>query len=167
MVRMWVDRESFRPVLGEAVRLDVADTRHLNRLYELGVTSWLPAEAVASGVYYGVRRGTRLVAAAGTHVISRRYGLAAVGNVFTQREMRGQGFAKMVTSAVTAELLETCPQVVLNVRADNPPALAAYRALGYREHVRFEERLVHRLTSVWDSILWPVKRYLPALRRTG
>ncbi len=167
MVRMWVDRDSFRPVVGEAVRLDVADTRHLNRLYELGVSSWLPAEAVAAGVYYGIRRGTRLVAAAGTHVISPRFGLAAVGNVFTQREMRGQGFAKMVTSAVTAELLETCPQVVLNVRADNPPALAAYRALGYREHTRFEERLVHRLTSVWDSILWPVRRYLPALRRTG
>ena len=31
-----------------------------------------------------------------------------------------------------------CPEI--NVRADNPPALAAYRRLGYVEHVRFEER---------------------------
>ena len=56
---------------------------------------------------------------------------------------------------MTAELLRFCPEVVLNVRSDNPPALAAYRALGYREHVRFEERLVHRRGSLWDSIVWP------------
>ena len=48
---------------------------------------------------------------------------------------------------------------MLNVRADNPPALAAYRALGYREHVRFEERLVHRRGSLWDSIVGPIRQY--------
>jgi len=126
---MAVDRSTFRPVLGDAVRLDAADTRHLNRLYELGLTSWLPTESVANGVYYGVRRGTRLLAAAGTHVISPTYGIAAVGNVYTNRDHRGQGLAKVVTSAVTAELLSMVDDVVLNVRIDNPPALAAYRAL--------------------------------------
>jgi ribosomal protein S18 acetylase RimI-like enzyme len=160
MVRMHVDRESFRPVLGDAVRLDAGDTRHLTRLYELGLTAALPSEAVAGGVYFGVRRGTRLIAAAGTHVISPMYGVAAVGNVFTHREYRGQGLAKVVTSAVTAELLRTVDDVVLNVRADNPPALAAYRALGYREHTHFEERLVHRRSSLWDSIVVPIRQYL-------
>ena len=58
-------------------------------------------------------------------------------------------------------------EVVLNVRADNPPALAAYRALGYREHTNFEERLVRRRGSLWDSIVWPIRRYLPDLRRNG
>ena len=33
----------------------------------------------------GIRRGTRLIAAAGTHVISPQWGVAAVGNVFTHR----------------------------------------------------------------------------------
>jgi predicted GNAT family acetyltransferase len=160
MVRMVVDRDTFRPVVGDAVRLDVGDTKHLNRLYELGLTAWLPPEAVAAGVYYGVRRGTRLIAAAGTHVISATYGLAAVGNVFTHREHRGQGYAKIVTSAVTAELLRMLPEVVLNVRADNPPALAAYRALGYREHTHFEERLVNRRGSLWDSIVTPIRQVL-------
>jgi ribosomal protein S18 acetylase RimI-like enzyme len=160
MVRMHVDRETFRPVVGEAVRLDAGDTRHLTRLYELGLTAALPSEAVSSGVYYGVRRGARLIAAAGTHVISPMYGVAAVGNVFTHREYRGQGLAKVVTSAVTADLLETVEDVVLNVRADNPPALAAYRALGYREHTHFEERLVHRRNSLWDSIVAPIRHHL-------
>jgi GNAT superfamily N-acetyltransferase len=167
MVRMHVDRETFRPVLGDAVRLDAADARHLTRLYELGLTASLPSEAVASGVYYGVRRGTRLIAAAGTHVISPMFGVAAVGNVFTHREHRRQGLAKVVTSAVTTELLRTVDDVVLNVRADNPPALAAYRALGYREHTHFEERLVHRRSSLWDSIVEPIRRYLTDHRRTA
>jgi ribosomal protein S18 acetylase RimI-like enzyme len=167
MVRMAVGRDSFRPVPGEAVRLDRGDTRHLNRLYGLGVAANLPEAAVAAGTYYGVRRGTRLIAAAGTHVISRQYGVAAVGNVFTHREYRGQGFAKVVTSAVTAELLEDCDTVVLNVRADNPPALAAYRTLGYREHSQFDERLAHRETSLWDSIVEPIRAFVSDLRRDG
>jgi predicted GNAT family acetyltransferase len=62
---------------------------------------------------------------------------------------------------VTQELLRTCDQVVLNVRSDNPPALAAYLALGYREHIRFEERLGHRRSSTWDSIVAPLRRFLP------
>ena len=158
MVRMWVDRASFRPVPGVAVRLLPAETGDLNRLYNLGFGSWLPADSVANGVYYGVRVGGRLVAAAGTHVVSRDARLAAVGNVMTQRDYRGRGYAKVTTSAVTQELLQTCDHVILNVRSDNPPALAAYRALGYREHLRFEERLVHRRGGVWDSIVAPLRR---------
>jgi ribosomal protein S18 acetylase RimI-like enzyme len=167
MVRMAVDRASFVPVVGDTARLDQGDTQHLNRLYRLGITSYLPQPAVASGIYYGVRRGTRLIAAAGTHVISRQWGIAAVGNVYTDRDYRGQGLAKVVTSAVTAELLRDVDTVVLNVRADNPPALAVYAALGYRPHVEFEERLVHRQTSLWDSIVAPVRAYLNDLRRNG
>jgi ribosomal protein S18 acetylase RimI-like enzyme len=167
MVRMVVGREGFRPVLGEAVRLDQGDTGHLNRLYQLGFNAYLPEKAVDAGIYYGIRRGTRLIAAAGTHVVSPQWGVAAVGNVYTDREYRGQGLAKIVTSAVTADLLRDCETVVLNVRADNPPALAAYRALGYREYTEFEERLVHRETSLWDSIVGPVRALVSDFRRNG
>ena len=59
---------------------------------------------------------------------------------------------------MTAELLRSCDQVVLNVRADNPPALQAYRRLGYAEHVRFEERLAHRIGSPWADLTAPLRR---------
>ncbi len=167
MVRMVVERSEFKPLVGEAVRLDQGDTRHLNRLYQLGFNAYLPEEAVGSGIYYGVRRGTRLIAAAGTHVISPQLGIGAVGNVYTHREYRGQGLGKVVTSAVTAELFRSCQTVVLNVRADNPPALAVYRALGYHEATEFEERLIHRETSLWDSIVGPVRALVSDLRRNG
>jgi ribosomal protein S18 acetylase RimI-like enzyme len=160
MVRMWVDRTSFRPVSGLALRLLPGEIGDLNRLYGLGFTSWLPAEAIAAGVYYGVRFGGRLVAAAGTHVVSHSARLAAVGNVMTHIDHRGRGYAKLTTSAVTQELLRTCDQVVLNVRSDNPPAIAAYRALGYREHCRFEERLARRRGTAWDSIVGQLRSLL-------
>lgn len=144
MVRMWVDRPSFRPFPGEVRRILPIEAGDLNRLYQLGFTAWLPSSALTEGVYYGIWVSGRLVAAAGTHVISREARLGVVGNVLTHVDFRGRGYATAVTGAVTAELLRTCDQVTLNVRSDNPPALAAYRRLGYREHVRFEERLVHR-----------------------
>jgi predicted GNAT family acetyltransferase len=158
-----VDRSTFQPAPGPTARLLPAEIGDLNRLYNLGFTAWLPAAAIVHGVYYGIRIGGRLVAAAGTHVISPDARLAAVGNVMTHRDYRGRGYAKVTTSAVTQELLRSCEQVVLNVRSDNPPALAAYRRLGYREHVRFDERLVHRRSAAWDSIVSPLRRlFLPA-----
>src|SRR3990170_2301737 len=60
----------YRVAPGATARLLPSEIGDLNRLYNLGFTSWLPAEAVAQGVYYGIRVGGRLVAAAGTHVIS-------------------------------------------------------------------------------------------------
>jgi GNAT superfamily N-acetyltransferase len=161
MVRMWVDRATFQPEPGVVFRVLPSEIGDLNRLYNLGFTAWLPSEAVSNGVYYGIRIGGRLVAAAGTHVVSLDARLAVVGNVMTHPDFRNRGFAKQVTSAVTQELLRSCDQVVLNVRSDNPPALAAYAALGYREHIRFEERLAHRRISSWDSIIAPLRRFFP------
>jgi ribosomal protein S18 acetylase RimI-like enzyme len=158
MLRMWVDRASFRPHPGLTSRLLPAESGDLNRLYDMGFASWLPPSAVAEGVYHGVRIRGLLVAAAGTHVVSREARLAVVGNVLTHRDYRGRGLAKTTTSAVTQELLRTCDQVVLNVRADNVSAIAAYRALGYEEYARFEERLAHRRGSPWDGMMAPLRR---------
>jgi RimJ/RimL family protein N-acetyltransferase len=163
MVRMWVDRASFRPYPADVARLLPVEVGDLNRLYQLGFTAWLPSSAIAEGVYYGIRIEERLVAAAGTHVISPEARLGVVGNVLTHTDFRGRGYATAVTGAVTADLLRICDQVVLNVRSDNPPALQAYRKLGYREHVRFEERLAHRVEAgggLVRALTAPVRRLL-------
>jgi ribosomal protein S18 acetylase RimI-like enzyme len=158
MVRMWVDRAHFRPYPATVQRLLPVEIGDLNRLYQLGFAAWLPSAAIADGVYYGMRVNGQLVAAAGTHVVSHTARLAVVGNVLTHVDYRGRGFATAVTGAVTADLLRSCDEVVLNVRSDNPPALNAYRRLGYAEHVRFEERLVHRLGSPWPDFVTPFRR---------
>ena len=164
MVRMWVDRTTFQPTTAQVERLLPVDAHELNRLYRLGFAAWLPSSAITEGVYYGIRVNGRLVAAAGTHVIGREAGLAVVGNVLTHVDHRGRGYAKAVTSAVTAELLRSCDQVVLNVRADNPPAIAAYRHLGYRDHCRFEERLARRTSPSWPDIMAPLRRLFASRR---
>ena len=166
MVRMWVDRDRFKPYPADVRRLLPSEIGELNRLYQLGFASWLPSSAIAEGVYFGMRAGGKLIAAAGTHVISRQARLAVVGNVLTHAEHRGRGYATAVTGAVTAELLETCDQVVLNVRADNPPALQAYRRLGYAEHLRFEERLVHRIATPWPDFAGPLRRLFSSRKET-
>ena len=161
MVRMWVDRSTFRArPAPDARRLLPVDIGDLNRLYQLGFASWLPSSSIAEGVYYGLRVGGRLVSAAGTHVTSPDARLAVVGNVLTTAEHRGRGYATAVTGAVTADLLRSCDQVVLNVRADNPPAIQAYRKLGYQEHVRFEERLAHRTGTPLAGLAEPIRRWL-------
>jgi ribosomal protein S18 acetylase RimI-like enzyme len=165
MVRMWVDRTTFVPLASPVERILPVEVGDLNHLYGLGFSAWIPSAAVAEGVYFGIRVNGRLVAAAGTHVVSRQAGLAVVGNVLTHAEHRGRGYAKATTSAVTNELLRYCDQVVLNVRADNPPAIAAYRYLGYEEHCRFEERLARRSTPAWPNLAAPIRRLFSGWRQ--
>ena len=158
MIRMTVDRSRFQPAPASVERLLPVEAGELNRLYQLGFAAWLSSNTISEGVYFGIRVNGRLVSAAGTHVISREARLAVVGNVLTHAGHRGRGYATAVTSAVTAELLRYCDDVVLNVRADNPPAIQAYRKLGYPEHCRFEERLVRRTGSPWSGLTAPLRR---------
>jgi len=152
MLRMVVDRDTFTRFAGPAERLTALDIDDLNRLYQLGMRASFPGSVLDDGVYYGVRVRGRLVSAAGTHAINAREEIAVVGNVMTHVDFRGHDFAKMVTSAVTAELLERVTDVALNVHADNDPAVAAYTRLGYRTHVQLIERLARRRHGGWGLI---------------
>ncbi len=156
MLRMVVDRDSFVPFAGTAERLAPADIDDLNRLYQLGFSTGFPTSVLEDGIYFGVRVRGRLVSAAGTHVINPREGIGVVGNVMTHADFRGHDFAKMVTAAVTAELLQRLPDVALNVHADNDPAIAAYTRLGYRVHCHLVERLGRRRSGGW-GIMRPIR----------
>ena len=157
MLRMVVDRGAFAPFAGPAERLTAVDIEDLNRLYQLGFRAGFPPSVLDEGIYYGVRVRGRLVSAAGTHALNRHEGIAVVGNVMTHVDFRGHDFAKMVTSAVPAALLDAVPDVALNVHADNDPAVAAYSRLGYRTHCRLVERLVHRRASGGWGLMRPIR----------
>jgi GNAT superfamily N-acetyltransferase len=156
MLRMVVDRRTFTPFAGPAERLTALDVDDLNRLYQLGYRAGFPPSVVEDGVYYGVRVRGRLVSAAGTHAINPREEIAVVGNVMTHVDFRGHDFAKMVTSAVTGELLDRATDVALNVHADNDPAVAAYARLGYRTHCELIERLARRRAGGW-GLMRPIR----------
>lgn len=156
LLRMVVDAGTFVATAGAAQRLDAGDIDDLNRLYQLGFRAGFAQAILEDAVYYGIRIRGRLVSAAGTHVINRREGIAVVGNVMTHADFRGHGFAKMVTGAVTTDLLEQVPDVALNVHADNGPAIAAYSRLGYREYCRLTERLGRRRSGGW-GLMRPIR----------
>jgi ribosomal protein S18 acetylase RimI-like enzyme len=156
LLRMVVDAQTFVPTAGAALRLTADDIDDLNRLYQLGFRAGFAQAILDDAVYYGVRIRGRLVSAAGTHVINRREGIAVVGNVMTHADYRGHGFARMVTGAVTADLLEQVPDVALNVHADNGSAIAAYSRLGYREYRRLTERLGRRRSGGW-GLMRPIR----------
>ncbi|HUH17247.1 MAG TPA: GNAT family N-acetyltransferase [Methylomirabilota bacterium] len=156
MLRMVVDRDTFLPFAGPAERLTALDVDELNRLYQLGFRAGFPPSVVEEGVYYGVRARGRLVSAAGTHALNPREGIAVVGNVMTHVDFRGHDFAKVVTSAVTSELLDRVTDVALNVHADNEPAVTAYDRLGYRTHCQLIERLARRRAGGW-GLMRPIR----------
>lgn len=135
MIRMGVLRGGFRPVNdARTVRLTGLDIRKINSLYSTdGTSAYYVPEHIDAGVYRGLVMDGRLVAVAGTHVVSKQERVAVVGNVFTHPAYRGRGFGTAVTGAVTEALFEGCDHVVLTVDPVNRPAVAAYQKLGYQE----------------------------------
>lgn len=131
LMRMAVDRERFQPVTGAARRMRSNDVADLNRLYRTESGANFAPYHLTEGVYYGVWEDNQLVSVAGTQMVSWTHGTAIVANVLTHPRYRGRGYATVVTSAVTAELLERCHDVVLNVDPTNTPAVRAYVRLGY------------------------------------
>ena len=81
--------------------------------------------------YYGIRHSGELISAAGVHVYSRRYKVAALGNITTHPKYRGKGYGTTVTARVCQSLLCDIDHIGLNVKADNTSAIKSYKKLGF------------------------------------
>ncbi|MEZ4596537.1 MAG: hypothetical protein R3C32_06655 [Chloroflexota bacterium] len=155
MVRMWVDRSTFRPAAPSALRLVPADVGDLNRLYDFGLGSWLPSESVANGVYYGIRVNGQRVWRRRDPCHQSCDGLAAVGNVLTDRNYRGRGFAKVGRARSPRTCCASATRWSSTSASTTPRRSARIAPWAIRSTLRFEERLVSRRGSVWDSIPGP------------
>ncbi len=141
MFRMVLAPEDFRPVDGPAVRLGQGHVHRLQELYRRGGDVAFAPYQIDQGVFYGVEMDSRLVATAGTHLVSRTYGLGIVGNVYTHPSYRNLGYGTVCTSAVVEELLAQSLEVVLSVQQENEPAIKIYQRLGFRIYCPFLEAL--------------------------
>jgi GNAT superfamily N-acetyltransferase len=146
MWRMALHPDRFRAVSGPCVRLGPGDAGALAELYAYGGGGAFSPAQLAQGVFYGVRKADgglaedRIVAVAGTHLVSEAYGVAAVGNVFTHPDHRGRGYATITTRAVVAELLARgIHDVILNVSQANAAAQRVYEKLGFARGGAFYE----------------------------
>jgi predicted GNAT family acetyltransferase len=92
------------------------------------------------GVNVGAFHNGELVAVSRTHALSRRFGLAAVGGVFTHPDHRGHGLAAATTTLLVEELARLdIRDVQLNVKQENPAAIKRYTKIGFRISGRFLE----------------------------
>jgi RimJ/RimL family protein N-acetyltransferase len=128
------------------VRLSRWDLHDLDRLYrESYLGNWFDPRMLETGQYFGLRVEDRLVSAAGVHVYSEHYRVAAIGNVVTHPAHRNQGYAGRVTARLCHSLVEKVEHVGLHVKADNEAALACYRHLGFEIIASFGEFMVERI----------------------
>ncbi len=135
-----VDRSKIPPRESEVADLGLDDLAELQALYatEPGAAFFMP-HMLADETFVGVRHEGRLVAAAGTHVVSVEHGVAAIGAVYTHPDHRGRGLGAAVTAAVVHRLGERVEVIGLNAAEDNAAALVIYDRLGFEAIWRYEE----------------------------
>lgn len=151
MWRMVLDPVRFHAVpLNGIVQLGSADVPALQRLYADGDASgeapdfFFPS-MLDDAVFFGVRDGNELIAAAGTHLVAPLESVAAVGNIYTRRDRRGRGLGTAVTAAVTAELRRRGVRTIgLNVNQRNATAIGLYERLGFVRYCAFVEGVATR-----------------------
>ena len=146
MWKMGLDASEFRPVASDGVRrLTMSDVPDLLALYTFGGGDAFQPKEIESGVFFGLRQNGRLVAVAGTHVVSKSGRIAALGNVMTHPHHRGQGLATIATCAVCAALIEQGIETIgLSVARANASAIRVYEKLGFTKHVPFHEGMAVR-----------------------
>lgn len=129
----------------QVVRLTENDLDEIAVLYEEGYpNNWFNARMLQTKQYFGLRLMNRLVSAAGIHVYSEKYKVAALGNIVTRPDYRGKGFGKAVTARLCQSLTEHVDNIGLNVKADNVPAVALYEKLGFEIVGEYYEIMVLR-----------------------
>lgn len=91
------------------------------------------------GIYFGIKKDSKLVAMAGTHNVAFAYNIATVGNVVTHKDYCKRGYAQESLKAVINKLSGNCNQIIIKVQRDNKPALALYAKLGFEYHQKYFE----------------------------
>lgn len=136
-------RDPSRCAAADTSGVEPLSAGHLDELHALYAAAypgnWFDPRMLETGQYFGLRAGGRLVSAAGVHVYSPALRVAALGNVATHPAARRRGFAARVTARLCLSLLEQVDHVGLNVKADNPAALACYERLGFARVAAYEE----------------------------
>ena len=127
----------------EVIPLTPDDQTELEILYQESYPgNWFNPRMLETGYYFGIRRHGKIICAAGVHVYSPTYGVAALGNITTHPDYRGQGLGTRVTARLCQNLKRSVKHIGLNVRADNKPAISSYKKLGFEIISAYEENML-------------------------
>lgn len=125
-----------RPAAVETSRVEHLTVGNLDEVQSLyrasSPANWFVPRMLETGCYYGVRDRGALVSVAGVHICSKRYDVAALGNIATHPDYRSSGFATAVAAKLCQGLLrDGIEHIGLNVKVDNGAAIACYEKIGF------------------------------------
>lgn len=121
--------------------LGIQNLAEIQALYEASYPgNWFDPRMLETGQYVGLRdENNSLISIAGIHVYSPAYKVAALGNITTRPDKRGQGLGTLVTAGLCKILLQTVNAIGLNVKADNQAAIHAYEKIGFEKVAVYHE----------------------------
>lgn len=128
--------------LDELFALSEADAQEMLALAELTKPGPFAIRTHRMGRFIGVRREGRLVAMAGERLRPR--GFTEVSGVCAHPDVRGQGLARRLTALVVEQILARGETPFLHTWADNAPAIALYRTLGFELRAEMKVLVVKR-----------------------
>ncbi len=129
----------------EVCSLSESDLEDIETLYkESYPENWFDPSMLKTGKYFGVRKNDKLVSIAGIHVFSERYQVAALGNITTHPEWRGEGLGMQATAKVCQSLNGLVKTTGLNVKTNNFSAIRCYQKLGFEKSFDFKEYVFFR-----------------------
>ncbi|MFT3885189.1 MAG: GNAT family N-acetyltransferase [Flavobacteriales bacterium] len=127
-------------------RLTPADLPALRALFAVAYPhNWFDERMLRTGRYFGLFSEGDLVGAAGVHVYSEAYKVAALGNITTHPEHRRQGIASKLTQALCHDLRGKVDVIGLNVRANNVHAIQCYKRIGFEVIADYDECYVENV----------------------
>jgi len=124
-------------------RLSSADLQIIQDFYSIAYPhNWFDRRMLATKKYFGYFRDGKLAGISGIHVYSKKYNVAALGNIATHPDFRGQQIGFKLTSKLCFNLSEKISLIGLNVRSDNEFALKCYHKTGFEIVGEYEECLI-------------------------
>jgi RimJ/RimL family protein N-acetyltransferase len=124
----------------EVFQLRHEDENDIRNLYKISYpNNWFNSRMIETCQYFGIKKDNKLISIAGVHVYSKKYRVAALGNITTHPEYRNRGLAKIVVSKLCKNLLKNVDHIGLNVHKDNLYAIKCYKDLGFTIIGEYEE----------------------------
>lgn len=105
-------------------------------------SNWFDHRMLEIMPFKGAVMNHQLVSIAGIHAFSKPFNVAALGNITTHPDFRGQGLGMRATSTMTHELLNHVDLIGLNVHSENTAAKRCYEKVGFEVAYEFSEMML-------------------------
>jgi ribosomal protein S18 acetylase RimI-like enzyme len=121
-------------------KLSVNDLPQIIDFYSVAYPhNWFDSRMLETDMYYGYYIKDKLVGVSGIHVFSLEYKVAALGNIATHPDFRGQQIGYKLTSALCYDLQKCVDLIGLNVKSENEYAVKCYKNVGFEVIGTYDE----------------------------